>query len=117
MVKHREGVMAMTIRQCTIVYFDDRLYGALLEDDEYKQFGGQALVKAFKNHHVQLARAPNGRYRIVEDVNSSSYYFIDDVNIDEHLRERHGQVSTRWSLSPKQNETVRRELAGVRNVP
>ena len=43
---------------------------------------------------MQLVCAPNGRYQIVDDVNSNHYGFIDNVKINEQLTNR-GQVNAR----------------------
>ena len=96
-------------RECTIVYFDNEIYGLLLEEDEYLALGGRPLANAFDNHHVQLVRAPSGQYQIVDDVNADAYSFVDGVNVAEQPARR-GQVCAPWKLSAKQSDNVRDAL-------
>jgi len=89
----------MSTKQVTIACFDDDIYGALLRDEDYVALGGQSLANAFDDHHVQLARAPSGQYRIIDDMNSDQFGFIDNVNIDV-------LEGGRWKLSDDQRDDL-----------
>jgi hypothetical protein len=66
---------------------------------------------------VQLARRPDGRYRIIDDTGSSDlYWFIDDVRIEER-RTKRGRVGAKWKFSPEQSEQVRDELLSLSEFP
>ena len=89
----------------TIVTFDDELLGLLVQQDELFAMGGQQLANAFENHHVQLVRDPSGRYDIVDDVNSDSYGFIEDVEIIETPSAR-GRIGAHWKFSKEARDAL-----------
>ena len=98
----------------TLVYFENKLYGALFGEEDYFVIGGALLVQAFKGHHVQLVRECNGRIQIIDDMNSGAFAFVDGVNTDEDPDETAGEPYSpswfRWKLSTKQSADVRAAL-------
>jgi hypothetical protein len=104
----------MKTQECkvTLVSFDDELFGILVDYDELFSLGGDLLADAFFNHHVQLARKPNGQYLPIDDIGDNRFYCIDDVAIIEK-RARRGRVGATWRLSKSQSEHVQAELADI----
>jgi hypothetical protein len=81
----------------TLVYHNNELLGYRLDHDDYVHLAGNLLSDAFDGHRVQLACTPDGRLKIIDDVNSDAYRFIDDVIIEEHPIT--GEISS-WKLHP-----------------
>lgn len=88
----------MTTTTVTMVFLNESLYGHLLTQADYVALGGKPLAKAFRNHHVQMVRAPNNDLLIVDDTNAELFRFVDDVRIDLQPEG--------WSLSTNQSDEV-----------
>ena len=93
-----------------IVFFDGTLYGFLLEDEDYGKLGGRLLARAFRDRHVQLVYAPDGKLDIVDDINSDSYRFVHDVRITMLPCEEPWKGEP-WEISAEQKSGIQDELA------
>src|SRR5262249_52803080 len=90
--------MSKTPMKSTVVFYHEELFGRLLTDEDYYELGGAPLADAFRKHHVQLAQAPSGEYRIIDDMNCCDvFYCIRNVDIEDF-------GDGRWKFSPYQDD-------------
>ena len=102
----------MITREATLAFFDNEMLGVVVEEEEYVALDGQSLANAFDGSHMQLARASNGQYRIIDDYNAEAYRFVNSVYVDERPIER-GLVGAPWKFRTGQAEEVCDELEEI----